>query len=69
MFSALLIFRSKFRSMCTDSYGLDAAHYYTAPCMAWDATLKLTNVKLDLVDNEVTYTRLLNALLEVVFNK
>ena len=42
--------------MCMDSYGLDAAHYYTAPGMAWDVALKLTNVKLKLFDNEDMYT-------------
>ena len=42
--------------MCMDSYGLDAAHYYTTPGMPWDAALKLTNVKLDLFDNEDMYT-------------
>ena len=46
----------KFRRTCMDSYGLDAAHYYSAPGMAWDAALKLTNVKLDLLDNEEMYT-------------
>ena len=39
-----------------DSYGLDDAHYYTAPGMAWDAALKLTNAKLDLFDTEDMYT-------------
>ena len=39
-----------------EGYGLDAAHYYTAPGMAWDAALKLTGVKLDLLDNEAMYT-------------
>ena len=42
----------KFRRTCMDSYGLDAAHYYSAPGMDWDATLKLTGVQLDLFDNE-----------------
>ena len=49
-------FFEKFRKLSMDSYGLDAAHYYTAPGMAWDAALKLTNVKLELFDNEDMYT-------------
>ena len=49
-------FFEKFRKMCMDSYGLDDPHYYTAPGMAWDAALKLTNGKLELFDNEDMYT-------------
>ena len=49
-------FFEKFRRTCMESYGLDAAHYYSAPGMAWDAALKLTNVKLELFDNEEMYT-------------
>ena len=48
-------FFEKFRKMCMDSYGLDAAHYYTAPGMAWDAALKLTKVKLELFKDEDMY--------------
>ena len=46
----------KCRSTCMDHYGLDAAHYYSAPRMVWDAALKLTGVQLDLFDNERMYT-------------
>ena len=35
-----------------ESYGLDVAHYYSAPGMAWDAALKISDVKLELFDNE-----------------
>ena len=38
-------FFEKFRRMCMKSYGLDAARYYSAPGMAWDAALKMTKVK------------------------
>ena len=41
-------FVEKFRLACMESYGLDAAPYYSAPGMAWDAAHKLTNVKLEL---------------------
>ena len=26
-----------FRDICIKNYKLDPAHYYTAPCLAWDA--------------------------------
>jgi hypothetical protein len=31
-----------FRKVCRTNYGLDPLWYYTAPGLAWDATLKLT---------------------------
>ena len=39
----------KFRSTCLEYYKLDPAHYYTAPGLAWDACLKLTGQKLELL--------------------
>jgi hypothetical protein len=38
-----------FRTMCMTHYGLDACHYYSAPGLAWDAMLKMTRVKLELM--------------------
>ena len=38
----------EFRSICLDYYGLDPAHYFTTPNLAWDALLKKTGVKLQL---------------------
>ena len=38
-----------FRDICIENYKLDPAHYYTAPCLAWDAALKVTEVKLELL--------------------
>ena len=38
-----------FRGVCIKNYGLDPAWYYTAPGLAWDAALKLTEVKLELL--------------------
>jgi hypothetical protein len=38
-----------FRELCLDYYGLDAAHYFTSPGLAWDAALKLSKVKLELL--------------------
>jgi len=38
-----------FRDVCLENYGLDPAWYYTAPGLAWDAALKITEVKLELL--------------------
>ena len=35
--------------MCQEKYGLDPAHYYTAPGLSWDALLKKTGVELELL--------------------
>ena len=40
-----------FRDICSKNYKLDPAHYYTAPGLAWDAALKLTEVKLELLSD------------------
>ena len=43
-----------FRDTCMKNYGLDPAHYYTLPGFAWDAALKYTKVKLELLtDNNM----------------
>ena len=39
----------KFRKMCMRNYGLDPAHYYTAPGLSWDACMKMTDIKLELM--------------------
>ena len=38
-----------FRNICMENYKLDPAHYHTAPGLSWDACLKMTNVKLELL--------------------
>ena len=38
-----------FRSSCMKTYGLDSAHYYTAPGLAWNAMLKHTKKELTLL--------------------
>ena len=38
-----------FRKVCLDNYGLDPAHFYTAPGLAWKASLKKTGVNLELL--------------------
>ena len=40
-----------FRDICIKNYKLDPAHYYTAPSLAWDACLKITDVKLELLSD------------------
>ena len=38
-----------FRKVCLDNYGLDPAHCYTAPGLAWKACLKKTKIRLELL--------------------
>ena len=40
-----------FRSICMNHNGLDPAWYFSAPGLAWDATLKITNVQLELLSD------------------
>ena len=38
-----------FRETCLKNYKLDPAQYFTTPGLAWDALLKKTKIKLDLL--------------------
>ena len=38
-----------FRVVCLKNYGLDPAHFYTAPGLAWKACLKKTKIRLELL--------------------
>ena len=38
-----------FRNVCQEKYGLDPAHYYSAPGLSWDALLKKTGVEIELL--------------------
>ena len=38
-----------FRDKCIEIYGLDPAHFLSAPGLAWQACLKKTGVKLELL--------------------
>ena len=38
-----------FRKTCMQYYKLDLCHYFTSPGLSWDAMLKMTNVKLELM--------------------
>ena len=40
-----------FRNICLKIYGLDPVYYYTAPGLAWDACLKMTNINLELLSD------------------
>ncbi|KAB0792615.1 hypothetical protein PPYR_11269 [Photinus pyralis] len=44
-----------FRSLCMNVYGVDAAHYVTTPGLTWDAMLKFTRVKLELLTDMDMY--------------
>ena len=41
-----------FRDVCIKNYELDSAWHYTAPGLAWNAALKKTKVKLELLTNQ-----------------
>ena len=38
-----------FRKTCLEYYKLDPCHYFTSPGLSWDAMLKMTNIKLELL--------------------
>ena len=40
-----------FRKTCLQYYKLDPYHYFTSPDLSWDAMLKMTNIKLELMTN------------------
>ena len=40
-----------FRKLCEKHYSLDPAHFFTVPGMAWDAMLKMTGIKLELLED------------------
>ena len=39
----------KFREKCIEIYGLDPSYFYSAPGLAWQACLKKTELKLELL--------------------
>ena len=36
---------------CMQYYKLDPCHYFTSPGLSWDAMLKMTDIKLELIIN------------------
>ena len=41
-----------FRDTCHRNYGLDSAHFYGAPGLAWQGALKMTGVALELLTDK-----------------
>ena len=46
-----LYIHENYRNKCTEIYKLDPAHFLSAPGLAWQACLKKTGIKLELVIN------------------
>ena len=44
-----------FRNTCMQYYGLNPCHYFTIPGLSWDAMLKMTKVKLELMTDVNMY--------------
>ena len=44
-----------FRKTCLEYYKLDPCHYFTSPGLAWDAMLKMTKIKLELLTDVDMY--------------
>ena len=40
-----------FRSICMNNYGLDPDWYFSVPGLAWDATLQITKIQLELLSD------------------
>ena len=65
--------------MCLEIYALDPAHFLTAPVLAWQAALKQTKVRSDLLTDidmllrqkkvlEVEYVTLFNDMQKLITN-
>ena len=37
--------------MCLEYYGLDPCHYFSSPGLSWNATLKMTEIQLELISD------------------
>ena len=48
MWSCWRMFFENFRKFSLNNYGLDPAHFCTAPSLSWSAALKYTKVQLEL---------------------
>ena len=44
-----------YRQVCLDNYKLDPSHYITAPGISWDAYLKSTGVRIELLSDQKMY--------------
>ena len=47
-FCWLMCYKS-FRKTCLQYYKLDPSHYFKSSALSWDAMLKMTNIKLELM--------------------
>ena len=45
----------KFRNNSLKNYGLSPSHYLSAPDLSWDAVLKMTKIKLELISDPDMY--------------
>eukprot|EP00116_Pleurobrachia_bachei_P000927 sb/3461189/ len=45
-----------FRTLCLEAHGLDPCHYVSLPAFAWDAMLRMTGVKLEVLTDIDMYT-------------
>ena len=41
----------RFIGMCLNYYQLDPCHYFSSPGLSWDAILKMTGIKVELISN------------------
>ena len=58
-----------FRDKCIEIYGLDPAHFLSAPGLAWQACLKKTKVELELKKElEVEFTKQYIGMLKQIIN-
>ena len=48
----------KFRLVCKTNYDLDPAHYLSSPQLTWDAMLKMTNCKVELISDREMFNML-----------
>ena len=51
MYNYQVIFFEKFMSICMNHYGLVPDWHFSAPGLAWDATLTITKIQLELLSD------------------
>ena len=47
----LAVIFENFRNICMNHYGWNPAWYFSAPGLAWDAALKITKVRFELLSD------------------
>ena len=61
-----------FRDICMKNYEIDPAYYFTAPGLFWDAMLKMTGIKLELlsdIDMFLFFKRLVRGGISMISNR